>query len=158
MSVVCCLIVGKRDFHNEMQSKQSTMSKVQAQQVRPNLESGSNVLTMKTLITRKRALFQQDNSKPHTAKKTKEKFEELEGVELLPHPAYSPDVAPSDYGLFRSMQHFLKGHQFESFNEIEEACQEFFNSKPKKWYFDQIRNLADRWQKVVENDGLYFEE
>ena len=24
-------------------------------------------------------------------------------------------------------------------------------------YFDQIRKLADRWQKVVENDGLYFE-
>jgi histone-lysine N-methyltransferase SETMAR len=110
------------------------------------------------LVRRKRALFQQDNAKPHTAKKTKAKFEELDGVEILPHPAYSPDVAPSDYGLFRSMQHFLEGRRFESFDEVEEACQEFFDSKPKEWYFDQIRNLADRWQKVVDNDGLYFEE
>jgi hypothetical protein len=110
------------------------------------------------LISRKRALFQQDNAKPHTAKKTKDKFEELDGVELLPHPAYSPDCAPSDYGLFRSMQHFLKGRRFESFEEVEEACQEFFDSKPSEWYFDQIRKLADRWQKVIDNDGLYFEE
>jgi hypothetical protein len=41
-------------------------------------------------------------------------------------------VCPSDYGLFRSMQHFLKGRQFESFDEVEEAGQEFFDSKPKE--------------------------
>jgi histone-lysine N-methyltransferase SETMAR len=110
-----------------------------------------------SLINRKRVLMQQDNAKPHTAKKTKAKFEELD-LEILPHPAYSPDCAPSDYGLFRSMQHFLKDRRFESFDEVESACQEFFDSKPKDWYFGQIRNLADRWQKVVENDGLYFEE
>lgn len=111
-----------------------------------------------TLVNRKRALFQQDNAKPHTAKKTKDKFEELDGVEVLPHPAYSPDCAPSDYGLFRSMQHFLKGRRFETFDEVEEACREFFDSKPATWYFDKIRKLADHWQNVVENDGMYFEE
>ena len=41
-----------------------------------------------SLVRRKRALFQQDNAKPHTARK----IEELDGVEVLPHPAYSPDV------------------------------------------------------------------
>lgn len=55
------------------------------------------------VVRRTRALFQHDNAKPHTAKKTKEKFDELDEVEVLPHPAYSPDIAPSDYGLFRSM-------------------------------------------------------
>jgi histone-lysine N-methyltransferase SETMAR len=110
------------------------------------------------LINRKRALFQQDNAKPHAAKKTKGKFEELSGIEVLPHPAYSPDAAPSDYGLFRSMEHFLRGRRFESFDEVEEACQEFFDSKPADWYFEQIRKLAERWQKIVDGDGLYFEE
>jgi histone-lysine N-methyltransferase SETMAR len=76
----------------------------------------------------------------------------------LPHPAYSPDAAPSDYGLFRSMEHFLRGRRFETFDQVEEACQEFSDSKPKEWYFEQIRKLADRWQKIVDNDGLYFEE
>ncbi len=41
---------------------------------------------------------------------------------------------------------------------VAKAWQEFFDSKPKEWYFDQIRKLADRWQKVVDNNGLYFEE
>ena len=102
--------------------------------------------------------MQQDNAKPHNSRKTKDKFEELDSVEVLPHPAYSPDCAPSDYGLFHSMQHFLKGYRFDSFDEVEEACQEFFGSKPAEWYFDQIRKLANRWQKVLENGGLYFEE
>ena len=52
----------------------------------------------------------------------------------------------------------MKGRRFESSDEVEEAFQEFFDLKPKEWYFDQIRKLADRWQKVVDNDGLYFEE
>lgn len=110
------------------------------------------------LIGRKRALFHQDNAKPHTAKKTKEKFEQMEGVEILPHPAYSPDAAPSDYGLFRSMEHFLRGRRFESFDEVQVAAVEFFQSKTKEWYLQQIRMLADRWRKIVESDGLYFEE
>jgi hypothetical protein len=36
----------------------------------------------------------QDNARPHTAKKTLQKIEELEGIELLPHPAFSPNLAP----------------------------------------------------------------
>ena len=31
------------------------------------------------------------------------KIKELGGIELLPHPHYSPDLAPSDYYLFRSI-------------------------------------------------------
>ena len=82
------------------------------------------------LINRKRVLMQQDNAKPHTSWKTKDKLEEVDSFEVLPHPAYSPDYAPSDYSLFCSMQHFLKGLRFDSFDEVEEACQEFFDSKP----------------------------
>jgi hypothetical protein len=37
------------------------------------------------LVNRKRALLQQDNARPHTAKKTLQKIEELEGIELLPN-------------------------------------------------------------------------
>jgi hypothetical protein len=39
------------------------------------------------LVNRKRVLLQQDNAGPHTAKKTLQKIEELEGIELLPRPA-----------------------------------------------------------------------
>jgi hypothetical protein len=39
-------------------------------------------------------LLQQDNAYPHMVKKTLQKIEELEGIELLPHPSFSPDLAP----------------------------------------------------------------
>jgi histone-lysine N-methyltransferase SETMAR len=98
-----------------------------------------------------------DNAKPHTAKKTKNKIEALKGIELLPHPAYSPDLAPSDYYLFRSMAHLLRGRRFKNVAEVESGVQEFFKSKDKSWYRRGIHELAERWVKTIEHDGLYFE-
>ncbi|CAI5761921.1 Hypothetical predicted protein [Podarcis lilfordi] len=34
------------------------------------------------------------------------------GYEILPHPPYSPDLAPSDFHLFPTMKLFLKGKLF----------------------------------------------
>ena len=47
------------------------------------------------------------------------KIQELGGIELLPHPAYSPDPVPSDYHLFRSTAHFLRGRNLENFKAVE---------------------------------------
>lgn len=43
-----------------------------------------------------------DNAGPHVAKPVKTYLETLKW-EVLTHPLYSPDIAPSDYHLFRSM-------------------------------------------------------
>jgi hypothetical protein len=45
-------------------------------------------------------------------KKTHQKIEELKGIKLLPHPAFSPVLELSDYYLFRSMAQFLRGKSF----------------------------------------------
>jgi histone-lysine N-methyltransferase SETMAR len=64
-------------------------------------------------------LLQQDSARPHTAKKTLQKIEELEGIELLSHPAFSPDLEPSDYYLFCSMAQFLRGKKFQCVADVE---------------------------------------
>ena len=107
------------------------------------------------LVNRKRVLFQQDKAKPHTALKTQQQIEELEW-ELLPHPAYSPDVAPSDYYLFRSMEHFLRGRHFTNLEVVETGCREFFASKEPVWYRRGIEILVERWKKVIESNGEYI--
>jgi hypothetical protein len=56
--------------------------------------------TYPALVNRKRVFLQQDNARPHTAKTALQKVKELEDIELLPHPAFSPDLEPSDYYLF----------------------------------------------------------
>jgi hypothetical protein len=80
-------------------------------------------------------LLQQDNARPHTAKKTLKKIKELEDTELLPHPAVSPYLASSDYYLFRSMAQFLRGKKFQSVADVEVVVEEFFASKDKEWFY-----------------------
>ena len=80
------------------------------------------------LINQKCILIQQDNAKPHTSRKTKDKFKELGSVDVLPHPAYSPDYAPS-VTAFSTQCNTLKGLRFDSFSEVEEVGQEFFDLK-----------------------------
>ena len=133
---------------------------VNAELYSEQLERVYNVVTQRypTLIRRKLVLLQHDNVPAHRANLTKETLDELNAVEVLPHPPYSPALAPSDYGLFRSMVHFFRGRRFETFDQVEAACREFFEAKELPWYRDQIRQLAERWCKVIEKDGLYFEE
>jgi histone-lysine N-methyltransferase SETMAR len=110
------------------------------------------------LVNRNQVLLQHDNAPAHRTRLTQSKIQELDCIEVLPHPAYSPDIAPSDYGLFRSMAHFLRGRHFDNFDSVEAGCPEFFASKSQDWYHSQIRMLAQRWVTVIENNGLYFEE
>jgi len=44
---------------------------------------------------------------------TRQKLVQL-GWDVLPHPPYSPDLAPSDYHLFRSLQNSLNEKNFDS--------------------------------------------
>ena len=46
--------------------------------------------------------------------------------EILPHPSYSPDLAPSDYFLFPNMKTWHGGKIFLSNEEIIAATNEYF--------------------------------
>ena len=49
---------------------------------------------------------------------TRQKLLEL-GWDVLPHPPYSPDLAPSDYFLFRSLQNSLNDKNFNNDVDIK---------------------------------------
>lgn len=98
-----------------------------------------------------------DNARPHIAKSVKETLLKL-GWEVLEHPAYSPDIAPSDYHLFRSMQNALSSFHFRTFDEVQKWIDDFIVSRDEYFYSAGIRQLPNRWQKVIDNDGAYFDE
>ena len=70
---------------------------------------------------------------------------------------YSPDIAPSDYYLFRSMAHGLADQQFCSYEDFKKRLDSWIASKDKYFYRNGIRALPERWEKIIANNGQYFE-
>ncbi|KOX74047.1 Histone-lysine N-methyltransferase SETMAR [Melipona quadrifasciata] len=60
--------------------------------------------------------FHHDNARPHVSRKA---------WDVLPHPPYSPDLAPSDYYLFLSLKNSLRGKSFKSIGEIKTHLDEY---------------------------------
>ena len=77
------------------------------------------------LINRKVVIFHQDNARPHTSLVTRQKLRELDWELLIP-PPYSPDLASSDYHLFRSLQNSLNGETFGNDEAIKSHLVQFF--------------------------------
>ncbi|XP_054152815.1 histone-lysine N-methyltransferase SETMAR-like [Oppia nitens] len=109
----------------------------------------------KSLVNHWGVNFHQDNAPSHTAKMTQNLLKDF-GWKIIPHPPYSPDIAPSDYYLFRSMQHFLDGKKFKNREEVEVAVKEFFGLKEKNWFAEGIEKLPNKWREVIELDGDYI--
>ncbi|PNF16795.1 hypothetical protein B7P43_G18395, partial [Cryptotermes secundus] len=82
-----------------------------------------------------------NNAHPHTAAHTAETLRKLK-FDIMAHPPYSPDLAPSDY----------------SDQEVEEAVHAWLAAQPKTFFSEVIRKLVQRWTKCVEKQGDYVDK
>ena len=82
------------------------------------------------LVNRKCIIFHQDNATPHVSLMTRQKLLQL-GWEVLIHPPYSPDIAPSDFHLFQSLQNSLSG---KNFNSLEDCKRHLGASLVAQWF------------------------
>ena len=67
-------------------------------------------------LKKEQILFHDDNAPSHISNIAQSKKHEL-GFKSLPHPPYSPDLAPSDY-LFLNLKRWLCNRRFESSEEV----------------------------------------
>ncbi|KAG5314636.1 MOS1T transposase, partial [Pseudoatta argentina] len=96
-----------------------------------------------------------DNARPHVVKRVKTYLETLKW-EVLPHPPYSPDIAPSNFHLFRSITHGLADRRFHSYEEAQKWIDSWIASTDMSFFRRGIHVLPERWEKVVSSDGQYL--
>ena len=78
--------------------------------------------------------------------------------ELLPHPPYSPDLAPNDYFLFPNLKKWLGGKRFYFNDEIISQIKTYFEDLEKSYFLERIQKLNKRWTKCIELKGDYSEK
>ena len=91
----------------------------------------------------KGVLLQQDNARVHTCKVAMDAVER-NGYELIPHPAYSPDLAPSNFFLFPNLKKDICGLHFRSDEEVMTAVEEWVNGKDPDFFSSGLMAVEHR--------------
>jgi transposase len=102
-------------------------------------------------------LLLHDSARPHTARATIDVLETLK-FEVLSHPPYSPDLAPSDFHFFPHLKRDLKGTHLISDDEVKQAVTSLIKLRTPEFFIDGMRKLALRWEKYIERQGDYVEK
>lgn len=75
------------------------------------------------------------------------------GYELLPHPPYSPYLAPSDFFLFAVLKRKLAGKKFRTNEEVIAVVEAYFDVKDKSYYKNGVEKLFDRYNRCIALEG-----
>ena len=94
-----------------------------------------------------------DNAPPHVAAKVQQ-YIATTGMNILPHPPYSPNLSPCDYFLFPRVKFALKGDRFADIEEVQSASQNALRGIPEKQFHDSLYHLENR---CINAGGDYFE-
>ncbi|CAI5792688.1 Hypothetical predicted protein [Podarcis lilfordi] len=80
------------------------------------------------------------------------------GYEILPHPPYSPNLAPSDFHLFPTMKLFLKGKLFPDDEMLISEVKLWLLTQPADFYRGGLHSCIKRWEKCLTLAGSYVEK
>ncbi|XP_011873175.1 PREDICTED: histone-lysine N-methyltransferase SETMAR-like [Vollenhovia emeryi] len=116
-----------------------------------------NICEKRPDLAKKKVIFHQDNARPHINAISMAKIHKLR-YDLLPHPPYSPDLAPSDFYLFPRLTKFLAGERFSSDEEVKEAVDGYLASLDESEFRNGIMILEHRWLKCIDVKGDYVDK
>lgn len=94
-----------------------------------------------------------DNAPAHKATLTLALIDQL-GWSRLPQPAYSPDLAPSDFWLYHHLKCNLRGVRFANLEDLKEAVSDEIALIPAIEYRHSIMvSWPKRWQRCLQEQG-----
>jgi len=101
-------------------------------------------------------LLHHDNTPSHTAVLTHQ-FLAKNKIAVIPHPPYSPDLAPWNFFLFPKMKLKLKGRRFDTIMESQAETQKVLNTLTVKDFQEAFQKWRRRWDRCLHSGGNYFE-
>jgi hypothetical protein len=101
-------------------------------------------------------LLHHDNESCHAAPSVRD-FLAKHSIPVVPHPPYSPDLAPCDFFLFPRLKSILKGKRFQDVAEIQLITTRQLQAIPKQAYQTCIEKWKDRCDRCIQSGGSYFE-
>ena len=78
--------------------------------------------------------------------------------EILPHPPYSPDLAPSNFFLFPKLKEQIKGTHWSSISDVEHAVKQWLSDQCQDFYRGGLERCRYHVEKYIELDGNYVEK
>ena len=79
------------------------------------------------------------------------------GINTVPHPPFSPDLAPCDFWLFHKLKEKLRGCRYETIEEMKEAVTKVIDTHIQEEFHGAFQNFLERYNKCIAAGGDYFE-
>ena len=80
------------------------------------------------------------------------------GIKTVPHPPYSPDLAPCDFCLFPKLKEKVRGCRYETIEEMKEAVMKVIDTFTQEEFHGAFQKLLEWYNKCIAAGGDYFEE
>ena len=97
-----------------------------------------------------------DNSPSHTALVLRDHFAK-NSTHIVPQLLYSPDLAPCDFWLFPKLKRQLRGHRFDTIEEIQAELKKALKAIPEIEFNKCFDDWKKRWHKCIISGGDYFD-
>ncbi|UYV78541.1 hypothetical protein LAZ67_16001942 [Cordylochernes scorpioides] len=97
------------------------------------------------------------NARPHTAHVVLQFLAKHSTIQI-PHPPYSPDLAPTDFFLYPKLKMNLKGRKFDNVDMIQAESKATLRNLSKSDFSPCIDNWKKRWNGCIEEGEAYFEK
>jgi len=116
---------------------------------------GNRVMRVCPNITTNWILYH-DNAPAHAAFSVAQLLTS-KGITVMPQPPYSPDLVPCDFFSFQKTKSAVKGHHFESTEDIRRSVMHTLNDIPQAAFQECYKQWQYRWKTCVQVQGMYFE-
>ena len=100
-------------------------------------------------------LLQYDNARPHMSRGKTAPIRWF-GFVVLPHPPFSPDLAPSDYYVFQHLKKNLKGKLYHTEANLKRAVTSFFRQQNEEFYETDIQKLIKHRSLLTYSRSALF--